>query len=81
MPGESTAARLRGKFDRLVVVATPGFPDQFCWALFSAGVEPDREIGKEMIGSAAIQELIDAHLVVDNFQVHVIAVVKNTIHH
>ena len=34
-----------------------------------------------MIGSAAIQELIDAHLVVDNFQVHVIAVVKNTIHH
>jgi len=57
LPSESTAARLRGKFDRLVVIATPWFLNPFL-----VGVEPDREIGKEMIGQspAAIQELIDA---------------------
>lgn len=55
-------AKQRGRFDRLVVVAAPRFLGLLRPALLAAGVDPDREIDKEVTGrdAAFIQELIDA---------------------
>lgn len=57
-----STARQRRKFDRLVIIAAPRFLGVLRPALMSAGVEPDREIDKEVTGqdAAFIQELIDA---------------------
>ena len=57
-----SSAKQRGRFDRLVVVAAPRFLGVLRPALVSAGVDPDREIDKEVTGRepAFIQELIDA---------------------
>ena len=56
------SAKQRGKFDRLVVVAAPRFLGILRPALVSAGIDPDREIDKELTGrdAAFIQDLIDA---------------------
>ena len=56
------SAKQRGKFDRLVVVAAPRFLGVLRPALMSAGIEPEREIDKEMTSqpAATVADLIDA---------------------
>jgi len=57
-----SSAKQGGKFDRLVVIAAPRFLGMLRPALMAAGIEPDREIDKEVTGRepAFIQDLIDA---------------------
>jgi len=57
-----SSAKQHGTFDRLVVIAAPRFLGVLRPALFSAGIDPEREIDKELTGQkpAVIQDLLDA---------------------
>jgi protein required for attachment to host cells len=59
---KASAAKKRGSFDKLIVVAAPRFLGLLRPALATAGIEPDRTIDKQVVGKDAsfIKNLIDA---------------------